>query len=54
MDSSTLTLFLVQVGIVLAVRLCVAKLFERRSLSPLVVELLSGVMLGPSIFGEGH
>ena len=51
MDSSTLTLFLVQIGIVLAVPLCVAKLFEGLSLSPLVVELLSGVLLGPSIFG---
>ena len=51
MDSPTLVLFLVQIGLVLAVPLCMAKLFERLALSPLVVELLCGVMLGPSIFG---
>src|ERR1700691_2986544 len=51
MDSPTLTLFLVQIGLVLAIPLCMAKLLERLALSPLVVELLCGVMLGPSVFG---
>ena len=51
MDGPTLTLFLVQIGLVLAIPLCMAKLFERLALSPLVVELLCGVMLGPSVFG---
>jgi Kef-type K+ transport system membrane component KefB len=51
MDSPTLTLFLVQIGLVLAIPLCVAKLLERFSLSPLIIELMCGVMLGPSFFG---
>jgi len=51
MDGPTLTLFLVQIGLVLAIPLCMAKLLERLSLSPLVVELLCGVLLGPSVFG---
>jgi len=51
MDGPTLTLFLVQIGLVLAIPLCMAKLLERLALSPLVVELLCGVMLGPSVFG---
>jgi Kef-type K+ transport system membrane component KefB len=51
MDGPSLTLFLVQLSLVLAVPLCMAKLLERLSLSPLVVELLCGVLLGPSVFG---
>jgi Kef-type K+ transport system membrane component KefB len=51
MDGPTLTLFLVQIGLVLAIPLCMAKLLERLALSPLVVELLCGVMLGPSVLG---
>lgn len=51
MDGPTLTLFLVQISLVLAIPLCMAKLLERLALSPLVVELLSGVLLGPSVFG---
>lgn len=51
MDGPTLILFLVQVGLVLAIPLCMAKLLERLALSPLVVELLCGVILGPSVFG---
>src|SRR5580658_3919182 len=51
MDGPTLTLFLVQIGLVLAIPLCMAKLLEKLALSPLVVELLCGVMLGPSVFG---
>ncbi|HTQ53820.1 MAG TPA: cation:proton antiporter [Bryobacteraceae bacterium] len=51
MDGPTLTLFLVQISLVLAVPLCMAKLLEKLALSPLVVELLCGVMLGPSVFG---
>ncbi len=51
MDSPTLTLFLVQISLVLAVPLVLARLLQRLSLSPLVVELLCGVMLGPSLFG---
>jgi len=35
----------------LAIPLCMARLLERLALSPLVVELLCGVMLGPSVFG---
>lgn len=51
MDGPTLTLFLVQIGLILAIPLCMAKLLERLALSPLVVELLCGVLLGPSFFG---
>jgi Kef-type K+ transport system membrane component KefB len=51
MDGPTLNLFLVQIGLVLAIPLCMAKLLEKLALSPLVVELLCGVMLGPSVFG---
>jgi Kef-type K+ transport system membrane component KefB len=51
MDGPTLTLFLVQIGLILAIPLCMAKLLERLALSPLVVELLCGVILGPSVFG---
>jgi len=51
MDGPTLTLFLVQIGLVMAIPLCMAKLLEKLALSPLVVELLCGVMLGPSVFG---
>ena len=51
MDSPTLTLFLVQISLVLAVPLFMAKLLQKLALSPLVVELLCGVMLGPSVFG---
>lgn len=51
MDSPTLTLFLVQISLVLAIPLLVARVLQRLSLSPLVVELLCGVALGPSIFG---
>ncbi|MGD0359218.1 MAG: cation:proton antiporter [Bryobacteraceae bacterium] len=51
MDAPTLTLFLVQIGLVLAIPLCMAKLLERLALSPLVLELLCGVLLGPSVFG---
>ncbi|MGA2135017.1 MAG: cation:proton antiporter [Bryobacteraceae bacterium] len=51
MDGPTLTLFLVQISLVLAIPLCMAKLLEKLALSPLVVELLCGVMLGPSVFG---
>ena len=51
MDGPTLTLLLVQIGLILAIPLCMAKLLERLALSPLVVELLCGVMLGPSVFG---
>jgi Kef-type K+ transport system membrane component KefB len=51
MDGPTLTLFLVQIGLVLAIPLCMAKLLERLALSSLVVELLCGVLLGPSFFG---
>jgi Kef-type K+ transport system membrane component KefB len=51
MDGPTLTLFLVQIGLVLAIPLCMAKLLERLALSPLVVELLCGVILGPSVLG---
>jgi Kef-type K+ transport system membrane component KefB len=51
MDGPSLTLFLVQIGLILAIPLCVAKLLERLTLSPLVVELLCGVILGPSVFG---
>src|SRR5262249_7323173 len=51
MDGPTLTLFLVQLGLVMAVPLFVAKLLQRLALSPLVVELLCGVILGPSVFG---
>jgi Kef-type K+ transport system membrane component KefB len=51
MDGPTLTLFLVQISLVLAIPLCMAKLLQRLALSPLVVELLCGVMLGPSVFG---
>ncbi|HLY17722.1 MAG TPA: cation:proton antiporter [Bryobacteraceae bacterium] len=51
MDGPTLTLFLAQISLVLAIPLCMAKLLERLALSPLVVELLCGVMLGPSVFG---
>src|ERR1022692_376073 len=51
MDGPTLTLLLVQLGLILAIPLCMAKLLERLALSPLVLELLCGVMLGPSVFG---
>ncbi len=51
MDSPTLTLFLVQISLVLAIPLFMAKLLQKLALSPLVVELLCGVMLGPSVFG---
>jgi predicted Kef-type K+ transport protein len=51
MDGPTLTLFLVQIGLILAIPLCMAKLLARLALSPLVVELLCGVLLGPSVFG---
>lgn len=51
MSAPALTLFLVQIGLVLAIPLCVAKLLERLALSPLVVELLCGVILGPTVFG---
>jgi Kef-type K+ transport system membrane component KefB len=51
MDSSTLTLFLVQISLVLAFPLFIARLLQRLALSPLVVELLCGVVLGPSVFG---
>ena len=51
MDGPSLTLFLVQISLVLAVPLFMAKLLERFSLSPLVVELLCGLLLGPSVFG---
>jgi len=51
MDSPTLTLFLAQISLVLAIPLCMAKLLQKLALSPLVVELLCGVMLGPSVFG---
>lgn len=51
MDGPTLTLFLVQISLVLAIPLIMAKLFEKLALSPLVVELLCGVLLGPSVFG---
>jgi len=51
MEGPALTLFLVQISLVLAVPLIMAKLLERLALSPLVVELLCGVMLGPSVFG---
>ena len=51
MDGPTLTLLLVQIGLILAIPLCMAKLLERLALSPLVLELLCGVMLGPSVFG---
>lgn len=51
MDGPTLTQFLVQLSLVLAIPLCMAKLLQRLSLSPLVVELMCGVLLGPSFFG---
>jgi K+:H+ antiporter len=51
MDSPTLTLFLAQISLVLAIPLFMAKLLQKLALSPLVVELLCGVMLGPSVFG---
>jgi len=51
MEGPTLTLFLVQISLVLAIPLIMAKLLETLALSPLVVELLCGVMLGPSVFG---
>ncbi len=51
MDGPTLTLFLVQIGLVLAIPLCMAKLLEKLALSPLVLELLCGVILGPTVFG---
>lgn len=51
MDGPSLTLFLVQISLVLAVPLVMAKLLEKLSLSPLVVELLCGLLLGPSVFG---
>lgn len=51
MNSPALTLFLVQIGLILAIPLCTAKLLQKLSLSPLVVELLCGVLLGPSFFG---
>lgn len=51
MEGPVLTLFLVQIGLILVIPLCAAKLLEKLALSPLVVELLCGVMLGPSIFG---
>jgi len=50
-DGPTLTLFLVQISLVLAFPLFVAILLKKLSLSPLVVELLCGVVLGPSVFG---
>jgi len=51
MDGPALTLFLVQISLVLAVPLFMAKVLERLALSPLVVELLCGVLLGPTVFG---
>jgi Kef-type K+ transport system membrane component KefB len=51
MDGATLIQFLVQIGLVLAFPLIMAKLLEKLVLSALVVELLCGVMLGPSVFG---
>lgn len=51
MDGPTLTLMLVQIGLVLAIPLCMAKLLEKLSPTPLVVELLCGALLGPSFFG---
>jgi len=51
MDGPALTLFLVQISLVLALPLCMAKLLEKLALSPLVLELLCGVLLGPSVFG---
>jgi Kef-type K+ transport system membrane component KefB len=51
MDGPALTLFLLQISLVLAIPLCMAKLLQRLTLSPLVVELLCGVLLGPSVFG---
>ena len=51
MDGPTLTLFLVQISLVLAVPLVMAKLLQKLALSALVVELLCGVILGPSVLG---
>ncbi len=51
MDSAALTLFLCQLSLVLAFPLVAAKLFERLAPSPLVLELLCGIVLGPSVFG---
>jgi Kef-type K+ transport system membrane component KefB len=51
MDGPALTLFLLQIGLILAIPLCMAKLLEKLALSPLVVELLCGVILGPTVFG---
>ncbi|HUO29479.1 MAG TPA: cation:proton antiporter [Bryobacteraceae bacterium] len=51
MEGPALTLFLVQIGLILAFPLCVAKLLDKLALSPLVVELMCGVLLGPSFFG---
>ena len=51
MDGPTLTLFLAQITLVLAVPLFMAKVLQRLNLSPLVMELLCGVVLGPSVFG---
>lgn len=44
-------MFLVQISLVLAFPLFVARVLQRLALSPLVVELLCGVVLGPSVFG---
>lgn len=51
MDGPTLTLFLLQIGLVLAIPLFMAKLLTKLALSPLVLELLCGVLLGPTFFG---
>lgn len=51
MDAQILTLFLVQISLVLAFPLFVGRVLQRLALSPLVVELLCGVVLGPSLFG---
>ncbi len=52
MDGPALTLFLVQIGLVLAIPLFIAKLLQKLALSPVVLELLCGVLLGPTVFGK--
>lgn len=52
MDGAALILFLTQIGLVVAVPLFAAWALRRLTPSALVVELLCGVVLGPTIFGR--
>ncbi|MEO3755192.1 cation:proton antiporter [Streptomyces sp. B6B3] len=52
MGEHVLLLFLVQVGLLLLVAVALGRLAVRLSLPPIVGELLTGVLLGPSVLGN--